>query len=173
MSSWGHRFSPVLFDDPHFEHHEYDRWAAYGQSKTANILFALALDARGRADGVRAFALHPGSIVDTGLKKYLAEEDLRAVGVLDADGRPVLDPERQLKTVEQGAATSVWCATSPLLDGKGGVYCENSDIAPLMSAQEGQEWTLMNRSWKAGVVPYAVDLEAADRLWELSERLTA
>jgi NAD(P)-dependent dehydrogenase (short-subunit alcohol dehydrogenase family) len=173
VSSWGHRFSPVLFDDPHFEHHEYDRWVAYGQSKTANILFALGLDERGKADGIRAFALHPGSIVDTGLKKYLAEEDLRAAGVLDADGRPILDPERQLKTVEQGAATSVWCATSPLLEGRGGVYCENSDIAPPMPAEEGREWSLGTRSSKAGVVPYAVDPTAVDRLWELSERLTA
>ncbi|MFF4351070.1 oxidoreductase [Streptomyces sp. NPDC001530] len=173
VSSWGHRFSPVLFDDPHFEHRAYDRWVAYGQSKTANILFALGLDARGKADGVRAFSLHPGSIVDTGLKKYLAEEDLKAVGVLDTDGKPILDPDRQLKTVEQGAATSVWCATSPLLDGRGGLYCENSDVAPRMRPEEGSDWTLMNRSWKAGVLPYAVDPEAADRLWELSERLTA
>ncbi|MFJ2829608.1 oxidoreductase [Streptomyces sp. NPDC087263] len=171
VSSWGHRFSPVVFDDPHFERREYDRWAAYGQSKTANILFAVGLDARAKADGVRAFSLHPGSIVATGLKKYLAEEDLKAVGVLDDDGQPVLDPERQLKTVEQGAATSVWCATSPLLDSLGGLYCENSDVAPPMSLEEGRDWTLMNRSWKAGVLPYAVDPEAADRLWELSERL--
>ncbi|GGN89216.1 oxidoreductase [Streptomyces albiflavescens] len=173
VSSWGHRFSPVLFDDPHFEHREYDRWVAYGQSKTANILFALALDERGRADGIRAFSLHPGSIVDTGLKRYLAEEDLKAVGVLDDDGEPILDPDRQLKNVEQGAATSVWCATSPLLDGMGGLYCENSDVAPRMTLEEGRDWTLMNRSWKAGVLPYAIDAEAADRLWELSERLTA
>ncbi|MFI6493887.1 oxidoreductase [Streptomyces sp. NPDC050564] len=173
VSSWGHRFSPVLFDDPHFEHHAYDRWVAYGQSKTANILFALALDERGRADGIRAFSLHPGSIVDTGLKRYLAEEDLKAVGVLDDDGEPILDPDRQLKNVEQGAATSVWCATSPLLDGMGGLYCENSDVAPPMPPAEGRDWTLMNRSWKAGVLPYAIDPEAADRLWELSERLTA
>ncbi|MFD8417847.1 oxidoreductase [Streptomyces sp. NPDC059466] len=173
VSSWGHRFSPVLFDDPHFEHGAYDRWIAYGQSKTANILFALALDGRGRADGIRAYSLHPGSIVDTNLKKYLAEEDLRAAGVLDADGRTVLDPERQLKTVEQGAATSVWCATSPLLADRGGVYCENSDIAPPMSAEEGRAWTLRSRTPKPGVLSYAVDPVAAERLWELSERLTA
>ncbi|MFF1764777.1 oxidoreductase [Streptomyces sp. NPDC058249] len=173
VSSWGHRFSPVLFDDPHFEHHAYDRWAAYGQSKTANILFALALDERGRADGIRAFSLHPGSIVDTDLKRYLAEEDLKAVGVLDDEGRPVLDPEQQLKTVEQGAATSVWCATSPLLDGLGGLYCENSDVAPPMSLEEGSDWSLTNRSRKPGVLPYAIDPEAAERLWDLSERLTA
>ncbi|WP_393086846.1 oxidoreductase [Streptomyces sp. LN704] len=173
VSSWGHRFSPVLFDDPHFERGAYDRWIAYGQSKTANILFALGLDERGRADGIRAYSLHPGSIVDTNLKKYLAEEDLKAVGVLDADGRTVLDPQRQLKTVEQGAATSVWCATSPLLAETGGVYCENSDIAPPMSAQEGRDWSLTNRTPKPGVLAYAVDPAAADRLWELSERLTA
>ncbi|WP_406165186.1 hypothetical protein [Streptomyces sp. NBC_00996] len=67
----------------------------------------------------------------------------------------------------------MWCATSPLLDGMGGLYCENSDVAPPMPPAEGRDWTLMNRSWKAGVLPYAIDPEAADRLWELSERLTA
>ncbi|MFE4551830.1 oxidoreductase, partial [Streptomyces sp. NPDC056785] len=78
-----------------------------------------------------------------------------------------------LKTVEQGAATSVWCATSPLLAERGGVYCENSDIAPPMSAEEGREWAVGTRTAKAGVLAYAVDPVAADRLWELSERLTA
>jgi NAD(P)-dependent dehydrogenase (short-subunit alcohol dehydrogenase family) len=112
-----------VFEDPNFERRDYDRWSAYGQSKTANILFALALDDRGRAEGVRAFSLHPGSIVGTGLEKHLSREELRAAGVIDENGKPILDPAKNLKTVEQGAATSVWCATSPQLDGMGGVYC--------------------------------------------------
>src|SRR6267378_6328383 len=132
VSSWGHHYSPVVFDDPNFERRDYDRWAAYGQSKTANILFAVALDERGKADDVRAFSLHPGSIVGTGLEKHLSNEELRTSGVIDENGKPILDPAKNLKTVEQGAATSVWCATSPQLDGMGGVYCENSDVAPLV-----------------------------------------
>src|SRR5260221_252339 len=90
VSSWGHHYSPVVFDDPNFEHRAYDRWSAYGQSKTANILFARALDARGAAHGVRAFALHPGMIVGTGLEKHLTRDELLALDVIDAAGRPVL-----------------------------------------------------------------------------------
>ena len=175
VSSWGHRRSPVVFEDPNFERRDYDRWLAYGQSKTANILFALALDQRGQAEGVRAFSLHPGSIVGTGLEKHLAAEELRAMGVIDENGNPILDPTRNLKTVAQGAATSVWCATSPQLNGMGGVYCENCDIAPLVSAvdeADGTSQTIRRAgSPSLGVIPYAVDLEAAERLWNLSEKL--
>jgi NAD(P)-dependent dehydrogenase (short-subunit alcohol dehydrogenase family) len=176
VSSWGHRYSPVVFEDPNFERRDYDRWSAYGQSKTANILFAVALDERGKADGVRAFSLHPGSIVGTGLEKYLSDEELRAFGVIDENGKPIRDPARQLKTVEQGAATSVWCATSPQLDGTGGVYCENCDIAPLVPTEDQANSRMdvirQGGSLPLGVMPYAVDTEAADRLWNLSERLT-
>jgi NAD(P)-dependent dehydrogenase (short-subunit alcohol dehydrogenase family) len=128
VSSWGHRFSPFVFEDFDFLHRPYERWSAYGQSKTANVLFAVGLDKRGKAVGIRAFAVHPGTIVSTDLKRYISEEDLKKAGVLDAEGKPVLDPSKQLKTVEQGAATSVWCATSPMLDGLGGVYCENCGV---------------------------------------------
>jgi len=175
VSSWGHRHSPVVFEDPNFERRDYDRWLAYGQSKTANILFALALDERGKAEGVRAFSLHPGSIIGTGLEKHLSVEELRAAGVIDENGKPILDPARNLKTVEQGAATSVWCATSPQLDGMGGVYCENSDIAPLVPEKDetNRNSDAIRRvgSMALGVMPYAVDPVAADRLWSLSEQL--
>jgi NAD(P)-dependent dehydrogenase (short-subunit alcohol dehydrogenase family) len=175
VSSWGHRFSPVVFEDPNFERRDYDPWKAYGQSKTANILFALALDERGKAEGVRAFSLHPGTIVDTGLGKHLSQEQLRAAGVIDEHGRPILDPTRNLKTVEQGAATSVWCATSPQLAGMGGAYCENSDIAPPVSkevaANPGDVSTRKVGSLALGVMPYAIDPEAAQRLWTMSEQL--
>lgn len=173
VSSWGHRYSPVVFDDPNFERRDYDRWAAYGQSKTANVLFAVALDERGARDGIRAFSLHPGAIVETGLGKHISKEDLRAAGVIDEQDRPILDPSRNLKTVAQGAATSVWCAVSPALDGKGGVYCENADIAPLIAGKF--EVTGMGDATRPtgalGVMAYAVDPEAAGRLWDLSERL--
>lgn len=175
VSSYGHRFSPVVFDDPDFERRPYDRWTAYGQSKTANILFALALDAREKERGVRAFSLHPGSIVGTGLDKHLDREELRRLGVIDADGRPVIDPARNMKTVEQGAATSVFCAVSPQLDGLGGVYCENCDIAPLAVQASSSVDDLLARASdhtrRFGVMPYAVDLQAAERLFALSEQL--
>lgn len=179
VSSWGHRHSPVVFDDPNFERRDYDRWAAYGQSKTANILFALGLDERGKAEGVRAFSLHPESIVGTGLERNLSNEELRALGVIDERGKPILDPARGLKTVQQGAATSVWCATSQQLNGMGGVYCENCDIAPLAPTAADVERSddairqfRQLGSTALGVMSYAVDPEAADRLWNLSERLT-
>lgn len=182
VSSWGHRHSPVVFEDPNFKRRDYDRWSAYGQSKTANILFALALDQRGKAESVRAFSLHPGSIVGTGLEKHLSPEELRNAGVIDENGKPVLDPARNLKTVEQGAATSVWCSTSTQLDGMGGVYCENCDIAPLVPKEHEANSSIdaLSRfsqairqvgSMPLGVMSYAVNPEAADRLWRLSEQL--
>lgn len=167
VSSLGHRRSPVVFDDIHFEHRPYDRWTAYGQSKTANILFAVGLDARGKDDSIRAFSLHPGSIVGTGLEKHLSREELQAGGVIDELGNPVLDPARQMKTVEQGAATIVWCATSPDLEGLGGVYCENCDVAGLITEQLAGT-TMKDAARLTGVMPYAIDAVAAERLWAAS-----
>lgn len=175
VSSWGHRFAPVDLDDPNFLHRPYDRFIAYGQSKTANILFAVRLDEIGQKSGIRAFSLHPGSIVGTDLARHISEEDLQKAGVLDEQGNPILDPSRGLKTIEQGAATNVWCATSPLLKGKGGVYCENSDIAPLIPAGKEAEMrtTARNLGYRPlGVFPYAINPAIAIGLWELSEDLT-
>lgn len=174
VSSWGHRHSPVIFDDVNFEDRPYDPWLAYGQSKTANILFAAELDRRFKGDGVRSFSLHPGSIVGTGLERHLTREQLYAAGVIDESGEPILDPTKNLKTAEQGAATSVWCATSPQLDGLGGVYCENCDIAPVVSTDEADkedENIKKIGSKPLGVFPYAIDQDAAQRLWGLSEEL--
>jgi NAD(P)-dependent dehydrogenase (short-subunit alcohol dehydrogenase family) len=140
-----------------------------GQSKTDNILFAVALDECGKKDGVRGFSLHPGSIPGTGLQKYLSVEEQRAAGVIDEQGKPIHDPSKNIKTVEQGAATSVWCAISPQLDGMGGVYCENGDIAVL--GEEGAPLNLEDSSKLFGVLRYAIDPEAADRLWTLSKQL--
>jgi hypothetical protein len=131
---------------------------------------------------MRAFSLHPGSIVGTGLEKHLSREELRAAGVVDENWKPILDPARNLKTVQQGAATSVWCATSPQLDGMGGVYCENCDIAPLVPKQDKANSSVDAMSYfslairevgsmSLGVMSYAVDPGAADRLWRLSEQL--
>ncbi|MGW4515840.1 oxidoreductase [Streptomyces sp. NPDC004393] len=171
VSSRGIRFSPVVFEDPQFTDRPYEPFLAYGQSKTANALFTVELDRRGRAEGVRAFSVHPGTIIDTGLAKHLSDDALRAAGAMDDKGRPVRDPARQLKTVAQGAATSVWCATSPQLDGLGGAYCENCDISPLVAEADEPAWR--DDAQIPGVLPYAVDPEAAARLWDLSERLLA
>jgi NAD(P)-dependent dehydrogenase (short-subunit alcohol dehydrogenase family) len=161
VSSLGHRLSPVDFDDPNFDRRPYDKWIAYGQSKTANALFAVGADGLGEAEGIRAFSLHPGSIF-TPLSRHLDIDDYRRVGAADADGNLLSTEQAGFKTVEQGATTLVWCATSHQLDGMGGVYCEDCDIAPLA----------VSENEKAGVRPWAVDPELARRLWTMSEQLT-
>ncbi|GAA4205001.1 SDR family NAD(P)-dependent oxidoreductase [Streptosporangium oxazolinicum] len=176
VSSWGHRRSDIVWDDVHFERRPYDPMSAYGQSKTANNLFAVELDRRGRDHGVRAFSLHPGMIL-TPLARHIGADDLRGMGVIDENGEPVIDPSRSMKTPPQGAATSVWCATSPQLDGHGGVYCENSDIAPLVPEGDDPVAAAVERvrtreSSFFGVMPYSIDPHSATRLWELSEKLT-
>lgn len=158
LSSIGHRRAPVNLDDPSFERGPYDKWEAYGRAKSANALFAVGLDARARAFSVRAFAVHPGGIM-TDLQRFMAEEEKRAAGWIDADGQPV----EGFKTPQQGAATSVWCATSPRLEGKGGLYCEDCDIAQMLPA-DAPGWT--------GVRPWAIDPMQADGLWRLSEAMT-
>ncbi|MFF5076602.1 SDR family NAD(P)-dependent oxidoreductase [Actinoplanes sp. NPDC000266] len=173
LTSLGHRHSAVDFDDPNFQSRSYDPWLGYGQSKTAMSLFAVELDRRGQDFGVRAFAAHPGSIVATGLKRYLTTEELAAAGMVNPDGSPILDPAKQLKTPAQGAATPVWCATSPQLAGLGGVYCENCDIAePAATGEGGDVQDLGAFNDISGVMPYAVDPAQARRLWTLSEELT-
>jgi NAD(P)-dependent dehydrogenase (short-subunit alcohol dehydrogenase family) len=157
LSSIGHRRSPIRWDDVQFEH-GYDKWAAYGQAKTANALFALQLDALGREAGVRAFSVHPGGIF-TPLQRYLSREEMVAAGWIDDEGNVTFS---SFKTPEQGAATSVWAATSPQLDGMGGVYCEDCDIAEPATDPES----------RSGVRPYATDPEQAARLWALSAELT-
>lgn len=174
VASRGHWFSRVIFEDPNFEHRAYDPWQAYGQSKTANILFAVELDRRGQSRGnVRAFSAHPGAILETGLAKHVAPETLRGAGAVDEHGQPVIDPIKGLKTVEQGASTIVWCATSPELDGIGGVYCEDNDIAFLARGDADHASPSSSGEQRRGVMPYAVDPDNARRLWMLSECLLA
>nr|MDT0660004.1 SDR family NAD(P)-dependent oxidoreductase [Micromonospora sp. DSM 115978] len=156
VSSAGHHNSPIRWDDVRFDK-GYDKWAAYGQAKTANILFAVRLDALGRESGVRAFALHPGAIL-TPLQRHLATAEMVSLGWIDEAGNPV---NPSFKTPQQGAATQVWAATSPRLAGMGGVYCEDCDIAE--PAVEGV---------RAGVRDYAIDPEQAARLWDLSAQWT-
>lgn len=158
LSSIGHRRSPVNLEDPSFEKTPYDKWEAYGRAKSANSLFAVGLDKRGAPHKVRAFAVHPGGIM-TDLQRYMPDEEKRAMGWIDDQGRV----NERFKTTAQGAATSVWCATSPQLDGMGGVYCEDCDIAQGVPA-DAQTWN--------GVRPWAVDPATADKLWTLSEKMT-
>ncbi|TMR93363.1 SDR family NAD(P)-dependent oxidoreductase [Nonomuraea basaltis] len=156
VSSGGHRHSGIRWDDVQFER-GYDKWLAYGQAKTANILFAVHLDTLGKDAGVRAFSLHPGAIL-TPLQRHLPKEEMVAAGWIDEAGNP-LDPS--FKTPEQGAATQVWAATSPQLADMGGVYCEDCEIAELTGENA-----------RAGVRDYAIDPEQAARLWQLSADLT-
>ncbi|RKN21069.1 SDR family NAD(P)-dependent oxidoreductase [Micromonospora musae] len=173
VSAWAHNLSPVVFDDPNFERREYDGWLAYGQSKTANILFAVGLDRRGEADDIRGFSLHPGLIIGTNLSPWTTPEYLRTNNLVDEYGNRVVDPESGRKTVEQGASTIVWCATAPQLDGMGGVYCENNEISPLLTSHDESIDVMTGRVETAvGVMSYAVDAQLADRLWDLSEQLT-
>jgi NAD(P)-dependent dehydrogenase (short-subunit alcohol dehydrogenase family) len=173
VSSMGHRFSPVVLDDINFAHRPYSPWEGYGQSKTANILFAVELDARGRADGVRAFSLHPGGIPGTGLEKHVPTAELVEAGVIDESGVPQIDPARDVKSIPMGAATQVWCATSPKLNALGGVFCVDSDIAPVMHDDPDRFSVADNHSGArdVGVAPYAVDRPTAARLWEISEQM--
>ncbi|MDQ0885712.1 NAD(P)-dependent dehydrogenase (short-subunit alcohol dehydrogenase family) [Paenibacillus sp. V4I9] len=154
VSSTGVRFGGVDFEDPNFDRQEYNKWKAYGQSKSANALFAVELDRLGNAYGVRAFSVHPGRIM-TDLVRYMSDEEKSAAG-------------GEFKTTEQGAATSVWCATSPQLKGKGGVYCIDADIAEVITAEALQGLGQV----MSGVLPWAIDPGFAERLWLLSEEMT-
>ncbi|MFE9768668.1 SDR family NAD(P)-dependent oxidoreductase [Streptomyces sp. NPDC005808] len=157
VSSGGHHNSAIRWDDVEFTT-GYDKWEAYGQAKTANVLFAVQLDLLGRESGVRAFSLHPGGIL-TPLQRHLSQAEMMERGWIDEEGE-LLHPEA-FKSPEQGAATQVWAATSPQLTGMGGVYCEDCDIAEPAPAQE-----------RTGVKAYTIDPEQAARLWELSAELT-
>jgi NAD(P)-dependent dehydrogenase (short-subunit alcohol dehydrogenase family) len=156
LTSAGHRFGDVDLDDPGLEHQPYDPWLAYGRAKTANVLCAVGLDRRYGDQGVRAFAVHPGGI-QTELGRHLTKETRQVL----IDRLAAAPTETVWKTVPQGAATSVWAATSPDLDGQGGVYLEDCHLAEVTDDPESRE----------GVRAYALDPERADALWALSERL--
>lgn len=159
LSSTGHKLSPMRWNDVHFES-DYDKWVAYGQAKTANSLFAVHLDVLGAASGVRAFAVHPGGIM-TELQRHLPKEEMIGMGWMDEDG----NINEMFKTPEQGAATSVWAGTSPQLDGMGGLYCEDCDVANLVDPSDPLARFI-------GVNEHAVDADEAAKLWTLSAELT-
>ncbi|MEC7263157.1 MAG: SDR family NAD(P)-dependent oxidoreductase [Bacteroidota bacterium] len=161
VSSYGHQFAPFNFDDPNFLNRDYETLQAYGQSKTAVNLFSLELDNRAKAYNVRAYSLHPGSIGGTELAREASLELFQQMGFCDAEGAILPEVAASLKTIPQGAATTVWCATSPMLHNLGGVYCEDVEIATLTT----------DSSTSNGVQPYSLDKALAKQLWDLSEEL--
>lgn len=156
LSSRGHHMGPVHFDDPNFVHRPYDPWSSYGQSKTANVLFSVGIEARYAVMGIHAYAVHPGGI-ETNLGRHMTQEMREALmaRITSRDGGFAW------KTIPQGAATSCWAATAPELEGKGGVYCEDCHVAEVD-----------DESASGGVRSYALNPSFADQLWKLSEELT-
>lgn len=169
VSSYGHQIAPFNFEDPNFEHRQYETLLGYGQSKTANNLFTVELDARGAKSAIRAYAVHPGSVNHTDLGREAPMELYQQMGTHDADGHIFPEVEKKLKQLTQGAATTVWCATSQLLNEIGGVYCEDADVAELDLGNI--EHLMSEPSTLSGVRPYSVDEINAKRLWRLSEKM--
>jgi|TARA_B100000767_G_scaffold180523_1_gene168499 NAD(P)-dependent dehydrogenase (short-subunit alcohol dehydrogenase family) len=163
LSSTAHKLSAIRWDDIHFAN-DYDKWQAYGQSKTADSLFAVALDQRMKDSGIRAFSVHPGGIM-TPLQRHLDLEEMVALGWLGKDGQPSEMAAAMFKTPSQGATTTLWAATSPQLENIGGVYCENCDVAAMQQEGPGARYS--------GVAPWAIDSEQAKRLWVISEEAIA
>lgn len=158
LSSSAHRLSDIRWDDPNFQTTPYDPWQAYGQSKTANALFAVELNRRYGPQGVTANAVHPGGIM-TGLQKHMPEGEAQRRGWINENGVP----NPAFKTPAQGASTSVWAATAPELDGVGGLFLEDlQQSTPLDEA---------NPSPLFGYKPHALDADSARRLWTLSEQM--
>jgi len=161
VSSGGHQFSDFNFDDPNFLHREYETLLGYGQSKTAVNLFSLELDNRAKEFNVRSYALCPGAVGETELSREAPLDLFQKLGYVDSEGNLLPEVKASLKTIPQGAATTVWCATSPLLNDMGGVYCENVDVALLSS----------DISIIGGIKAYSLDENNTKRLWELSEEM--
>ena len=159
FSSRGHKFSGIQWDDLAFDN-GYDRWRAYGQSKTANALFALHLDRLGAESGVRAFSLNPGGI-RTNLQRHVTEQDQIQLGWVDEDGKDLI----VWKSAEAGAATAALAVSSPSLKGRGGVYLEDCEVAEIVDPSAPD-------AMKAGLHPWAADRAQAARLWTVSAELT-
>jgi len=160
-SSVAHFRSPVNFDDINFDNTPYDPWVAYGQAKTANALFAVGLDARGAQRGIHAYSVHPGGIM-TDLQRHMPREELLERQWIDADG----NPNPLFKTPAQGASTGLWAATAPELADRGGVYCEDNSIKAVVPNDHADAMT-------GGVKEWAIDADAAERLWDLSVAATS
>ncbi|MDA9230896.1 oxidoreductase [Alphaproteobacteria bacterium] len=163
LSSVGHRISGIDFDDMHYNTRPYEKWQAYGQSKTAKSLLAVELQARYGEQGIEAFSVHPGGIF-TPLQRHLPNEEMVVLGWTTEDGKPSELAAAGFKTPAQGAGTSLWAATSPELNGLGGVYCEDCNIAALKAPDaDGYD----------GVRQWAVDQEIAAKLWDVTQKAIA
>ena len=162
LSSSAHSLTGILWDDIHFQKTPYDKWMAYGQSKTACSLMAIEFNTRMKDKGVEGFAVHPGGII-TPLQRHLEKEEMVALGWMDEDGSPSELAKNFFKSTSQGASTALWCATSPDLNGLGGVFCEDCDIAKRKSEVDES----MQRYF--GVADWAVNTDEGSRLWEATE----
>ena len=163
LSSVAHKRNGLLWDDIQFENSDYNKWVAYAQAKSANALFANALSRRMQAFGGRAFSVHPGGIF-TPLQRHLPREEQVELGWLNKEGTVPPMIAEIFKTTTQGCTTSLWAATSPLLDDMPGVYCEDCDVAQLAGEDSP---SFMH------CAPHITVDEDAERLWELSETLLA
>jgi NAD(P)-dependent dehydrogenase (short-subunit alcohol dehydrogenase family) len=148
VTSRGHQRSDIHWDDPNYERRPYDKWEAYGQSKTANILFTVELERRLAPRGIHAYAVHPG-VISTNLSRHLDRSDFEELRVRARSAPP---GAMTMKSIEEGAATTIYAATSPDLAGVGGVYLADGAISDEHA-------------------PWALDADAARRLWALSEQL--
>jgi NAD(P)-dependent dehydrogenase (short-subunit alcohol dehydrogenase family) len=161
LSSAGHRYSDVDLGDPNFERTPYDPWAAYGRSKTANILFAVEFDRRHKGEGIRAAAVHPGGI-QTELSRHIGEEGInQLVERINAQTRAAREPDFKFKTIPQGAATTVWAGVVAAADDVGGRYCEDCHVAEIEP----------DATKRSGVKPYALNPKTAQALWAKSEEM--
>ncbi|MCA0903770.1 SDR family NAD(P)-dependent oxidoreductase [Qipengyuania aquimaris] len=160
LSSRGHHIAPVDFDDPNFESRDYDKWVSYGQSKTANVLFAVGLEKRLSDKGIHAYSLHPGGIM-TNLGRHMSDQDMAdLMERIRKNAEERGETPEPFKTIPQGAATTCWAATAEELEGNGGLYCENCHVADQDDESTG-----------GGVRSYAIDPDRADRLWSMSEKM--
>jgi NAD(P)-dependent dehydrogenase (short-subunit alcohol dehydrogenase family) len=177
VTSGGHRLSDIRWEDPDFTT-GYDPLLAYGQSKTANVLFAVEIDRRWSQYDIHGYAVHPGVVITTNLGPWISEgetrtpwlsvDDHHTMGLTDAEGNQIVDPSRGLKTPQQGASTTVFAATNPQLATIGGVYLKDNEVSPLDTPRP---INFHDQDIPADVVPHAVDAESAQRLWTLSEEL--
>ena len=160
LSSLAHHRDEVHFDDPNYDSRDYDKWESYGQSKTANVQFTVGLEQRLADKGIHAYAVHPGGIM-TNLGRHMSEEDIAGLRKsFEERGKESGEPPMQFKSIPQGAATTCWAATADELEGHGGVYCEDSNVAEVDETRD-----------TGGVRSYALDPDKAEKLWLLSEEM--
>ena len=163
LSSSAHSITGILWEDIHFQTNPYDKWMAYGQSKTASSLIAIEFHRKMKDKGVNGYSVHPGGII-TPLQRHLQKDEMVALGWMKDDGSPSDLTKNFFKTPSQGASTTLWCATSHQLNDIGGVFCEDCDVAKRKKDVDES----MQRYF--GVADWAIDSDEASKLWELTEK---